>query len=579
MKNSRTRKVAIVGGGIAGLYCAWRLKETRPQFAVTLFESSSEVGGRLLSVEIPGLGFPVELGAMRFKPGHKCLQSLLEALDLQKTVRPFAIRDLYHLRGRLFTGDEITDGKCGWCNGGIPFRLKEEELDKGPTELIIWAIVSLLEALGPYELKKILRRDILKLKKCASEDPHKIIFCLSDFLEKHWKQIRDQAEYQGHSISDFGFWNVMQHSLSNEAVQLIHGMLSLESILGNWNAAEAIPWIVRDFNGTEFQMLPSGLQSLATTLSARLGSIIQCETPVSKLQFNGTRKRRYWDVYSGSGNELPRSYDDVILALPQKPLKELTIISNPRKSERWHPEWLDWVQARHMLKLFLLYESCWWEHLTERFRPMLREGETLGEVAVRIFTDLPVRQVYLFPPKWMGSHGTADHTRQFGLIMASYSDEQFADFWSVPLRSKPMNVVWDKDLKGPKWDIFKNKYENNLVGDRVVEKVNSQLKEILGLQKCDFKPLCGVYKDWEEAGAWHTWKAGHQPWKEGSIYNPLKNLYLCGEAFSTEQGWIEGALRTAEQILRMKPFSVPQPEKGLLSGLTPEEFDEYIKSS
>ena len=29
----------------------------------------------------------------------------------------------------------------------------------------------------------------------------------------------------------------------------------------------------------------------------------------------------------------------------------------------------------------------------------------------------------------------------------------------------------------------------------------------------------------------------------------LKNLYLCGESFSTKQGWIEGALETAKEVL------------------------------
>ena len=40
----------------------------------------------------------------------------------------------------------------------------------------------------------------------------------------------------------------------------------------------------------------------------------------------------------------------------------------------------------------------------------------------------------------------------------------------------------------------------------------------------------------------------------------LKGLYLCGESFSTKQGWIEGALETATEVLhRMKSTTVVPP--------------------
>jgi monoamine oxidase len=39
---------------------------------------------------------------------------------------------------------------------------------------------------------------------------------------------------------------------------------------------------------------------------------------------------------------------------------------------------------------------------------------------------------------------------------------------------------------------------------------------------------------------------------------PDANVYICGEAWSTTQGWAEGALQTAEQVLRQK-FGLPGP--------------------
>ena len=33
-----------------------------------------------------------------------------------------------------------------------------------------------------------------------------------------------------------------------------------------------------------------------------------------------------------------------------------------------------------------------------------------------------------------------------------------------------------------------------------------------------------------------------------------KNIYICGESYSLKQGWIEGALETAFQIIKMIPL-------------------------
>jgi lysine 2-monooxygenase len=39
---------------------------------------------------------------------------------------------------------------------------------------------------------------------------------------------------------------------------------------------------------------------------------------------------------------------------------------------------------------------------------------------------------------------------------------------------------------------------------------------------------------------------------------PDANLYICGEAWSTNQGWVEGALNTAEHVLE-DHFGLPRP--------------------
>src|SRR3990167_3866723 len=78
--------VAIVGGGVSGLYSGWRLLTTpspdQPQ-TVSLFEGSDRVGGRLLSVTPPGMPEArIELGGMRFTTWQQLVMSLVPYLKL-----------------------------------------------------------------------------------------------------------------------------------------------------------------------------------------------------------------------------------------------------------------------------------------------------------------------------------------------------------------------------------------------------------------------------------------------------------------------------------------------------------------
>jgi len=56
----------------------------------------------------------------------------------------------------------------------------------------------------------------------------------------------------------------------------------------------------------------------------------------------------------------------------------------------------------------------------------------------------------------------------------------------------------------------------------------------------------------------HYWEIGAHHWKPGydseeihnKMINPIDNIYICGEAFSKKQAWIEGALETSESVIK-----------------------------
>lgn len=56
----------------------------------------------------------------------------------------------------------------------------------------------------------------------------------------------------------------------------------------------------------------------------------------------------------------------------------------------------------------------------------------------------------------------------------------------------------------------------------------------------------------------HYWEIGAHHWKPGydsdeihnKMINPIDNIYICGEAFSKKQAWVEGALETSESVIK-----------------------------
>src|SRR5262245_9273917 len=85
--------VAIVGGGVSGIYTGWRLVTAKPRegrhlrpagstgkIRVAVFEGSDRIGGRLLSARPPG--FPdsttCEIGGMRYVSSQPLVRSLVE---------------------------------------------------------------------------------------------------------------------------------------------------------------------------------------------------------------------------------------------------------------------------------------------------------------------------------------------------------------------------------------------------------------------------------------------------------------------------------------------------------------------
>jgi monoamine oxidase len=78
------------------------------------------------------------------------------------------------------------------------------------------------------------------------------------------------------------------------------------------------------------------------------------------------------------------------------------------------------------------------------------------------------------------------------------------------------------------------------------------------------EPSAAIYIDWSQdpyGGGWHVWNPHLQSWQViPRVRQPVPdlNIFLCGDTYSAQQGWVEGALNTAEMVLETH-FGLPRP--------------------
>jgi monoamine oxidase len=230
----------------------------------------------------------------------------------------------------------------------------------------------------------------------------------------------------------------------------------------------------------------------------------------------------------------------VILAMPRRSLELI-------KGEFFHDQWLreniPSVLIQTAFKLFLAYERPWWR--------------ALGLVSGRSVTDLPIRQVYYFGTEAEQPNGKPWFN---SLLMASYSDIGMVPFWKGLEKGDPY-AGWRPSCGA---DSGSSIQPGELPAtDQMVRTAHKQVEEVHGIPEIPL-PYAAVFHSWDEdpyGGGWHEWKAGYRLDEiMCRMRKPVEkhNIYIVGEAYSYNQGWVEGALDTAESTLQ-EFFELKQP--------------------
>ena len=528
--------IAIVGGGVSGAYSAWRLQQERGATeSIALFEYSDRIGGRLYTVTLPGLPHvKAEVGGMRYIPDeHKMVANLVDHLKLATKDFPMGAPapvgsncNLFYLRGKHLRLRELADPVK------VPYNLAWSERGLGPTNLQVQVMNSIYPNMGNLSLCDLMKINV--------------------FGKALWK---------------YGFWDLMYRTLSNEGYQFMRDAGGYDANVANANAVTQLP-ATEYSDSTKFLTLQDGYDQLPIALVKQFNEKFKGAVPQGQrvhmnhrlaeiqvgsgeypytLIFEPTITKDRVTTLKASAGAVRVRAKRVILAMPRRSLE---LVKSRLFDDPWLKANIPSVLIQSAFKLFLAYERPWWR--------------SLGLVAGRSVTDLPIRQTYYF-----GTEGEQKDGLPFmnSLLMASYNDISTVPFWKGLEEGKHYAGYRPSCLEPGVKDVMP-KMEFPAT-EEMVQVANKQVAEVHSLPEIPM-PYSAVYHTWNEnpyGGGWHEWKANYRLDEVMCrMRKPIadQDVYVVGEAYSYGQGWVEGALDTAESTLQ-DFFGLAQPswlEKG-----------------
>jgi monoamine oxidase len=524
--------IAVVGGGIAGVYCAWRLRRERPGTNVQLFERDKRIGGRLLSVEPPHIpNTRVELGGMRFTEQHKGVHRLLQQLRIDSA--PFPVtedQNIVYVRGCVLRQQDLKDPAVQ-----LPYTI-------APDERIVLA-----EEGWPGLVARAAQRAL-----------HSILKKHVDLARVKWPEVIDQYQYDGYSLWDLPLRYFVQRYISDEALRLVDDVSGYNSLLTVWNAADGLPWNLAEFGQIpRFRYVTDGFDTLPQKLHIafeRLGGGVHTGRALTRLVWNAAKQVVELKFHRDTR---PVLANKVILAMPRRSLERLDRTGNVMGDTKVQ-ELIGSVTPIPLFKLAMCYPFAWWEtiepvQVMQNGRPV-KERITRGQSV----TDLPVRQCYYWAKDGRGEKA----------VVLVYDDGRDREYWRGLLKKRGAADEFGK-LHKLATERAERQWNENAAPRHLVEEAHRQLLEMHKVRhRLDIpKPYAAACRDWGEdpyGGGVNFWRVGVDSRQVAKkILQPKKDqdvpVFICGESYSHDQGWVEGALKTADDVLALKPFDLPKP--------------------
>jgi hypothetical protein len=524
----RVYDTVICGAGPAGIYTAKRLKASpgHSNKRILVIEKAEKVGGRIQSTffsEAPSV--PVEPGAMRIKEGDRIMNYVVDSFKLSK--RPFLYKmAFYFLKGQRVLPDKLA------LKGTELYHLSGKEKLKNPTELIELAI-----------------KENLGFNKLPNSEEEKV---------KFFREL-ESLTFLGDPLFSTGWINFLQAALSPAAIQFIIDADGYNSNFENLQFVEALKDILLFNNG--YYRLEGGYSTVVNRMaeefvkiggeinlkmelfefkSLKLGSKNSVHEEIFKelkRKHNGIMPKYVMKVKNGTTG-IPEYIvaNEIILALPKEAIKNLhqkTRFFNDAEGSKV-PELLNSVNTMKSLKIYLQFHNDWW-------------AGKYGLQYRKIISGGNIRMIYT-----IGTEGVENPSDPFNRnsVMLLYMDQAPASI--LPLTG---------DFKTPDSPITGNHA-------KLVDYIHNELTQLF--RKCVDKDIKVphimnlAYKYWEEAYHTYNMNIDAKIVREKIIKpNADMDIYIIGSAYSSQQGWAEGALITSEYMLQKYFNLTPIPGVGI----------------
>jgi monoamine oxidase len=575
----------VVGAGMSGLYCTWRILENDPGADILIFERSDRTGGRLDSDLVHfGHGETVkeEEGGMRFTFDlMDNLMSLLLIFGLDKEVVPFPMSgggaNRLCFRGKSFTRDQSAADNYAVWSGLYNLAPAERGIDPGG---IVDTVFNRILSVNPQ-----------------FKDPTGLR------TPEFWQRFRLECRWNGVLLKDWSLWNLFAGmGYSNECITMLYGLAGFNgTFLSRMNAGEAYQ-LLEDFPAApDFHTLENGFSALPNALvNAVKKEHIHLNTQVESIDEKtaGGYVVRYTSKIAGAKTIAGTiKAGKVILAMPRLPLETLYVKSNAlnalsggESSKMWNT--LQTTTNQALLKINFYYDKAWW-------------GDKLGaQTPVGYgpnFADLPTGSVYPFYAvdeeifaaleyrNWLAQNG-GEAPEQLKKKLELIDGSKFDRPAALTIYCDYLNINFWKALQenGP---LFDSPMQRGHAAQRpqtlfassaaVVEAATGFFRQLFNTNYVP-RPVLTSTRIWDGSVDFglprserfdfgvHQWGL-HADDREVMAYlaEPLENLYVCGEAYSDYQGWVEGALRSANLVLakafNLRPINVVYQEQHNIS--------------
>ncbi len=478
--------VLICGAGISGLYCGQRILENALREGRKIKVGIVEMRSRL-GGRIWTTKF-ADFPETNLELG--AFRFMENHLLVSELVKKYALKtELVNSEDQqlyFLRGKRYTKGNVRAIDSA--YQLQPEEMGMNAGQLLEFAI------------KKAIPAHLLK----SFSSPH-----------NHFQTSLRKAE-----ALNLGFKNFLLQFISNEAFCLIRDSSGYDSSFFNWNTREALAHVVNDFllSPRSF-FIHGGSDQIINALKAdflKMGGEIYLNTGLQNFDHirSGSERIIQCNVFDGKLKRTrPIKAKELILAIPQKPLFQL-MHRSPAIRTAEVDRLLSSVYPLNAIKIFLGYDRSWWK-------------QTCPNLTMSI-SDSPLRKsFYQLPTK-------KNSKTKGGVLLAAYADMENFYFW---------DGLMPPDSSANLKDMAK---VNHAVTDMLSRMHNAKVPY----------PTVGKIVRWStehDGAAFHAWKPGVDCMKvRENICKPVAGVpvYICGEAYSHYQCWMEGALISADSMLK-----------------------------